>query len=96
MNNLGENKIDYSQIIFWQIVKCNNSEPDDLYEDVTRLILLCRPFSDEKFEQDASSIKEELEDAKFDDENEVFHIAGMKYLDACISLLKRVGVIETK
>jgi len=89
---------DYLRLIFLQVERCNAATPDKLYEATLSLRSLCNPFSDEQFEKEISAIQEELEsELNWDEdgsETNCFQIAGRKMMDACISLLKRKGLIE--
>jgi hypothetical protein len=89
---------DYLRLIFLQIERANSSKPEELYGATLKLRLLCEMIADEQYITEVGMIEDSLlAETEYEelapDENE-YHKAGIKVLSACLSLLKRKGLIE--
>jgi hypothetical protein len=89
---------DYLRLIFLQIDRCNSSKPEELHDTTLKLRLLCEPFADEQWKEEVGKIEEELQSEtkyeELDPDKTEYYKAGVKILSACLSLIKRKGLIE--
>ena len=91
-------QINYLNLVFRQIDRCNSSKPDELHDATLKLRLLCEPLADEQWKEEVGKIEEELktemEWEDLDPDKTEYYKAGIRVLSACLSLLKRKGLIE--
>jgi hypothetical protein len=91
-------QINYLNLVFRQIDRCNSSKPDELHDATLKLRLLCEPLADEQWKEDVGKIEEELktemEWEDLDPDKTEYYKAGIRVLSACLSLLKRKDLIE--
>ena len=89
---------DYLRLVYLQIDRCNSSKPEELHDATLKLRLLCEPFADEQWKEEVGKIEDELKsEAEYEDldpDKTDYYKAGVKVLSACLSLLKRKGLIE--
>jgi hypothetical protein len=89
---------DYLRLIFLQIDRCNAAKTDELHDATLKLRLLCEPFADEQWKEEVGKIETELkseaEYEELDPDKTDYYKAGIRILSACLSLLKRKGLIE--
>jgi len=89
---------DYLRLIFLQIERCNSSKPDELHDATLKLRLLCESLADEQWKEDVGKIEEELKEEMewedLDPDKTEYYKAGIRVLSACLSLLKRKGLVE--
>jgi hypothetical protein len=91
-------QINYLNLILRQIDRCNSSNPDELHDATLKLRLLMEPLADEQWKEEVGKIEEELktemEWEDLDPDKTEYYKAGVKILSACLSLIKRKGLIE--
>jgi len=89
---------DYLRLIFLQIERCNSSKPDELHDATLKLRLLCESLADEQWKEDVGKIEEELKEEMewedLDPDKTEYYKAGIRVLSACLTLLKRKGLVE--
>ncbi|MCJ7633900.1 hypothetical protein MUP77_16130, partial [Candidatus Bathyarchaeota archaeon] len=74
-------QINYLNLVFRQIDRCNSSKPDELHDATLKLRLLCEPFADEQWKEEVSKIEDELKEETewedLDSDNTEYYKAGI-------------------
>jgi len=88
-------KVDYPDLIFLQIDRCNKNI-DDFAIHVERLCSMCRPYEDQKYKDEikkAEHRRSQINPALLtEDKVKIANSIAMDKYNSCIDLLARAGI----